>query len=166
MTKKTKPVSPYADVKKIYRLVDEITSNGYADEWGDYHGYDYRVRIIVKAYNVIRATPCGVWIIFHGEERFVNLTCAKCFGYETVERAVNSFMHRKTRQVRLLESQLKQAEVALSMAKHIDMEATDAARVEFETQPSKPGEFYYDPSFKPKYKPLTGFDAISFGSVR
>jgi hypothetical protein len=103
----------------LYRYEDYKESCGYDDEWGC--GYSIKVRL-VRLY-ITKRTKKGVWI---EGRRFVLLSGRKRYAFPTQQEALDSFIARKKRQILLLTNQLRDAEIALSMAVYIEEDA-DAA---------------------------------------
>jgi hypothetical protein len=75
-------------------------------------------------YNITRKTKCGAWInIPYRKSRFVLINWDngsiphKMFACETKEKALISFMARKERQIRILESQLAYAKQAIVLGR-------------------------------------------------
>jgi hypothetical protein len=65
--------------------------------------------LLVRWYEVKKRTPKGAWIIGDYGLRFVNLHAHKKYACETELGAVESFLARKARQIRILQTQLKSA---------------------------------------------------------
>jgi hypothetical protein len=83
---------------------------------------DIGVRINERKFKLLKETPCGYWILPdwgynypESEEfkRWVSKVSKKRFAYPTKEEALVSYMARKKRQIEILKSQLKRAEIAL-----------------------------------------------------
>lgn len=68
-------------------------------------------------FQIIKRTPKGAWIDIYGDKKFVNLTARKKFACETIDKALESFIARKERQISILESQTRYAKRVLQMAK-------------------------------------------------
>jgi len=83
----------------------------------EFHTY---VKVYLYEYPVIKETPKGIWIREWGRKRFVNLEARKKFACLSKEDALISFKARKTRQVKILEAQLKNTKEALIEAEKID----------------------------------------------
>lgn len=76
----------------------------------------------VYKYEVIKHTPCGVWISLNryaDRKRFVNLSSVKKYAYPTLKEAREGYLQRKIAQVRILKQRLRAAEMALEMAKEL-----------------------------------------------
>lgn len=66
---------------------------------------------------IIKSTPCGAWVGVYGEKKFVRLNVAgKKYACHTIEEALESFKRRKQRQIVILTSRLKEAELNLTKA--------------------------------------------------
>jgi hypothetical protein len=75
----------------------------YMDTWLYYaENRAPRVTIQLYLYQVIKRTPCGVWIEHPDKPqgKFILLNTRKAFAYPTKEEAWNSFSIRKARQLR------------------------------------------------------------------
>lgn len=84
--------------------------------------------LILEKYEVVKYTPKGKWIIHefdkeldeeHKRYRFVLNNSRKRFAWETKEAALESFIARKKKQIKILESQLGFAEDALQKGIHM-----------------------------------------------
>lgn len=76
-----------------------------------------RAAIRHDQYNVIRVTPKGVWLdIGCGEEKFVLRAARKKFACLTEAEAMESFIARKKRQLKILKNQAKHVEEVLKLA--------------------------------------------------
>lgn len=80
--------------------------------------YSERVAIHLVAYAIHYATPEGhvLWDWSGARRRFVNATARKLYAYTTVDDALESFVRRKQRQIKILSAQLRRAEKALALA--------------------------------------------------
>lgn len=76
-----------------------------------------RLEVVLIEYQVQKETPKGVRLTGN---RFVKRDARKRFACPTKEEAKESFEARKARQIRLLKSQICQAEHALSLVKDGD----------------------------------------------
>lgn len=85
-------------------------------------GYEGQAYIWMDEFHVTKSTPQGDWILDYGKKRFVKHTngdgspTRKRFAYETKELAVNSFVHRKRKQLSIMTHQIKVVEAALKQA--------------------------------------------------
>lgn len=97
--------------KEYYRIEPEY-----------YDGYYPTRYLICKVYVVIKETPKGAWIKKiswrdnpMSRKHFILTSSTKKFAYPTKEDAVNSFIKRKERQIKILSSQLADAENQLEL---------------------------------------------------
>lgn len=67
---------------------------------------------------VTRVTPKGVWVTQFMTKRFVLTAANKRYALPTAGEALESFIARKARQIRILESQTKNAREAQLLAQH------------------------------------------------
>lgn len=103
--------------EKLYRITETVDySYGYDLDGDITDVHKCGMRLTVSEFNIIRRTKCGAWINAYGTDKFVNLTCRKQFAYENIEDAMHSFKLRKSRQVKILTSQLENAKIALKLA--------------------------------------------------
>ena len=100
--------SPKAKV--FYRYDDFLTAPMY-DEFESVFGRS-QVHVRLNTYPVLYHTPKGVQLDVYGFRRFVANDSKKRFAHETIEGAKLSFIARKTRQIRILSSQLENAKIA------------------------------------------------------
>jgi hypothetical protein len=82
----------------------------------------YQLKIELYSYRVIRETSKGVWINDYGKDRFVLLTARKKFACRTKEEALESFIARKNRQIKILSLQLEKAKLAKKYAENKQIE--------------------------------------------
>lgn len=75
------------------------------------------VQVILRQYPITKTTPKGVWVDNYGTPRFVLSGAYKRFACSTQEEALESFIARKTRQVRILAAQQEIVSKALVNAK-------------------------------------------------
>lgn len=77
-----------------------------------------------REFRVVKRTKQGAWISqgFWGEPKFVRLTARKKWACETKEAALESFIARKNRQIRILKAQLERAQDNLAAAKGAEKE--------------------------------------------
>jgi len=86
-----------------------------------------RVEFYVEAYPIIKLTPKGKWIEYHGrdslsDKRFILNEAGKRFAHETKEGALKAYQARRKRQIAILSGQLERAKTALAMANFVDVE--------------------------------------------
>ena len=90
------------------------------DEWGEpIPGYG-GVRLYLREFEVIKVTPTGVRLNDYSNNpqgRLVSRNWSKQWACPTVEEARQSFIARKRRQLRILESKMQQAKDALAQAR-------------------------------------------------
>jgi hypothetical protein len=78
------------------------------------------IKLELKTYNVIKTTKFGVRIDdFSDKGRFINLSSRKQWACETKEKALESFLFRKYRQLKLLENQLNHTKEAIRLAEKL-----------------------------------------------
>ena len=102
----------------LYRYVD-VRYAAPLDEWDNPCGKG-SLDIQLKTYQIFKRTPKGAWIYLYsswGNKKFVNLTSRKKFACETKEGAMESYIARKECQIRILSSQLEDAQTFLRIAK-------------------------------------------------
>lgn len=77
-------------------------------------------------YAIVKETPCGVWIDLFGKKKFVLSGTRKRYAYPTKKEALESFIKRKSRQVRILAAQHDNAQALYEAGK------AKLARADFE----------------------------------
>lgn len=85
-------------------------------------GWDRAGDIEVVYYEVMKHTPCGVWLhVGDGEQRFVLQPSgtSRRFAYPTLEQALMSYRYRKLRQVQHKKMELERAEAQLLSVQNI-----------------------------------------------
>ena len=102
---------PRADEDVLYR-VEAIRYSYVIDPDMELYGTT-KPELQVYWYPVTKRTPCGAWI----EGRFVNLQANKRFACNTIEEAVESFVARRQRQIRILKKKLQYAEDDLNLTR-------------------------------------------------
>ena len=75
----------------------------------------YRVKLYLKILNVIKHTPCGVWLElpYGGGKRFVLKYARKQYALPTKEEALLSYYARKRIQIKIFTAKLEIAKAAL-----------------------------------------------------
>jgi len=82
-----------------------------------YHLNWDRTSLTREEFEVVKTTPCGVWITDDRfKPRFINLQRRKQWANKTPEEALEAFKARKRRQIKILFSQLLEAKKALAVA--------------------------------------------------
>ncbi len=88
----------------------------YRYEDGRFNERDIPVVRLVKL-ELVRETPHGYWIQESWmEPRWVSKTARKRYAYPSQEQALHSYIARKTRQAKLLWSQVRSTEARLKLA--------------------------------------------------
>lgn len=99
-----------SNVTKYYRYEDSLV-----------HSWDYeyetithsRVVVNLKEFDVIKHTRCGVWLDVFGTKKFVKTKARKRWACPSRREAYESFLARKKKQKRILESQLDRVEQSI-----------------------------------------------------
>lgn len=109
--------SPFNHIEKLYRI-DSVCYAAPLDEFENPIG-EGRKELHIDSFDVIKRTPCGVWIRVNSwsdEKRFVNLKSRKKYACETIDDAKLSFIARKNRQIKILSARLRTAKIFLEQA--------------------------------------------------
>lgn len=100
---------------------DICPTHGEKEVW---YRYDYislndgRVDLWLRTFPVVRRTPKGVWVKPEYEpKKFILTNAHKRYACPTKDEALESFIKRKEKQLRLLSAQVKNIESALALAK-------------------------------------------------
>ena len=105
---------------ELYRFVKECDYN---KEVSDTLVVDNR-RVICKSYEPIKETASS-WIVedFTGKKgrRVISKTSRKKFAYPDINDALENFILRSEKHIRILEYQLKDAKLFLDIAKKIEL---------------------------------------------
>lgn len=80
-----------------------------------------RIHLVIEEHEVKKETKCGYWIGSEYVKRWVSKTSTKRFAYPSKEEAVESFTARKRRQIKILNSQIMNAEDALELVQKVDL---------------------------------------------
>ena len=72
--------------------------------------------VVLRTYKVEKETKCGVWILVNHKKKFVHLGSMRQYASVTKERALQQFIYRKKKQIKILTSQLEVAKVGLMIA--------------------------------------------------
>lgn len=102
------------DKEFYYRYLDKKVPYG-IDEDGDLMG-PFFTEIYKVQYEVVKHTPKGVKLKTYNGERLVLHASRKKFACATEEEALHSYIHRKRRQVSILQSKLSGAERGIVLA--------------------------------------------------
>jgi hypothetical protein len=97
-----------------YRYED--TRHATINEWGDVEGPSY-VAVYLRKYELVKETPKGAWIRlgpFSGK-RFVLREARKRFACPTIEEAKESFIARKTAEIRHNQNRINHARRAIDI---------------------------------------------------
>lgn len=94
-----------------YRYEDRLSG----DDWGTY------VNVNLRQFEVVRETPKGVWLRLYEYSdmsplRFVLRESRKRYACPTKEQAMESFLARKRKQMRILKQKLQHVEEAIQIA--------------------------------------------------
>jgi len=99
-----------------YRYNDMVYAE--IDEWGEAYGRG-RIEVNLYEYKVIKKTPKGVWLDNYGFKKFVLKDARKRFACPTKQEALESFIARKKKQLKILKAQMDRAMVALHQVESI-----------------------------------------------
>jgi hypothetical protein len=100
-----------------------------ADEFGESRGFG-STSIVLHEYEVARTTPKGVWlrIGFYGDfaaldahERFVLTSARKRFACPTKREAMDSFIARKKKEIRIYTARIERARGDLRAAESVTL---------------------------------------------
>lgn len=75
--------------------------------------------------NLFRETPKGYWIGYgdinglHGYERWVSKTARKRYAYPTKEEALNNFIKRNEKRIKILSRQISVCQIVVEEAKQL-----------------------------------------------
>ena len=102
----------------LYRAKEHTRALGGIAVHGDWEfsGF-YETEIQVHKYEIIKRTPKGVWIYCLFDKKFVNLIARKKFATVTLREAYEQLYARKRSQVKILKTNLDNAQKAFDMAK-------------------------------------------------
>lgn len=85
------------------------------------------IKIILHEFNLFRETPKGYWIGYgypdglHDKGRWVSKTTKKRYAYPTKKEALNNFIKRTEKRVKILNAQLNACEISINLAKNIKL---------------------------------------------
>jgi hypothetical protein len=72
--------------------------------------------LAAQEYDIIKTTPCGVWIRVGPDKKFVLSDSHKRFAYPTLEEAKESFIARKRKYLQILEGKTYEARQDIEVA--------------------------------------------------
>jgi hypothetical protein len=105
---------------KFYRY--KIVHYASMDMDGEYSRSSFP-SLVCETYNMFKETPCGYWIGFgdidglHSSwKKWVSKTSTKRFAYPTQEEALQGFIKRTEKRIKILNSQILSCNFALGMA--------------------------------------------------
>lgn len=88
--------------------------------------YEGRSKVDLDIFFLIKETPKGYWIGNDWlEKKWVSGKTRKRFAYPTKKEALNSFIARKKRQIKILDSQLHNAKIYLDVAENMKEDFND-----------------------------------------
>lgn len=100
--------------EQLYRYDDVLYAGLYDEGYGRSSG---RLAVELSTFDIVKRTKCGVWIVdSRGRDRFVNLEARKKYACESKESARDSFIARKSAQLRIYAARAERAQDALHMA--------------------------------------------------
>lgn len=104
-----------------YRYEDHVYSGVSHDPGGGEHYYLIGPNIELRTFDVVKITPKGFWIIPVGEwmggsRKWVRTSSRKKYAHLSMEDALSGFLHRKRKQIRILEKQIERAKLAYGKA--------------------------------------------------
>jgi hypothetical protein len=108
----------------LYRFTNYNQGHGFVTEFGEYESTGHSVKICLHKLQVEKETPKGYRLT---DGTWVSKDARKRYAYETIELAKESFIARKTRQIKLLSNQLKDAEQALNLINNYGPNETEAS---------------------------------------
>lgn len=87
-------------------------------------------KVVLRTYNLVRETPKGYWIGYGypfgdylmGKPIWVSKTARKRFAYPTKEEALNNFIKRNEKRIKIMEYQLFSCKLAIKEAKEIKID--------------------------------------------
>lgn len=87
-----------------------------------YRYYSNRGRVSLEKFYLVKQTPAGYWIkhqyAWSGDkDKWISNNSAKCLAYPTKKEAMQNFIARKNRQIKILKARLFEAEADYRWAK-------------------------------------------------
>ena len=110
---------------KLYRYEDVVYANISISVDGYESYYPSEPKVELREYTVLKETPQGFWISFWGrnlfgsDKKWVSKNSLKRFAYPDKTEALCSFMHRKSRQIKIYEARLNRARKAMKTAEQM-----------------------------------------------
>ena len=93
----------------------------YKEEWFTMDSWDYRVKLILNKYPIIKETPCGFWIRMSfwsaDKKRWVSKDGKSAYAKQTEEAALASYIKRKESHIGYLKGHMRKAEAGLELAR-------------------------------------------------
>ena len=115
---------------QFYRYEAVVYASMSSDD-GDY-GYSSAFRnspkLVLHTYNLHKETPKGYWIgsgfyapdMLRGYSRWVSKTALKRYAYPTKEEALNNYIKRTEKRIKILKTHLWDCEYGLKLAKTLE----------------------------------------------
>lgn len=111
----------------LYRYKVDISYPASYDMNGEYtynkHSIpDFNLRC--EEYEILKETPKGYWIDYFPSKKFVlksSPNTKRRFADSTKSEALNSFIKRKEKQQKILESQVYEVKISIRMAKELNL---------------------------------------------
>lgn len=82
-------------------------------------------RLYCYYYDIVKATPTGVWIDRWGDKKFINMAARKKWAHASLSEALHAFIMRRSMQVRILSTQHDKAKWFLHVAREIERKMID-----------------------------------------
>lgn len=109
----------------------ETPTKFYRYEAVQYSSYNEELEVLsyrstsleLREYNLHKETPKGYWIgygkigEFQGSSRWVSKTSRKRFAYPSKKEAIDNFIARSERRIKILDNQISSVRIALNLAK-------------------------------------------------
>lgn len=109
-----------------YEIV-EYASIDYDGEYTNLSSFP-NPKVELRKYNLWKETPKGYWIGYgtpdtlRGRGKWISKTGKKRFAYPTKKEALNNFIMRNERRVKILSSQLESCKISINIAKKMFIE--------------------------------------------
>lgn len=114
----------YPGQEWYFRYEDRLQSEGYVDEWGDYHSTGTRSIVQLRWLPVLKHTPKGVWVSLGGvnetDRRHMRFVCKnwnKQYAHADRDEAWAALVRRKQSQKRFLERDLRHCNRVMAMSR-------------------------------------------------
>jgi len=118
---------------QFYRYEAVVYANMSSDDYGYSSAFRNLPKLVLYTYNLHKETSKGYWIghgyyaphMLRGNSRWVSKTALKRYAYPTKEEALNNYIKRTEKRIKILIANLGDCEYGLKLAKVLEKTEKD-----------------------------------------